>query len=105
MCQNYQNLNIFSLLLELYGEKTGLVWSVFLGSAGSAAGSASKSLTPAEFQGEEELVFSEKAPQLLVLEHAESNRQLAALEVEGEGLRDAGVPLVYAEHAAERLRG
>ena len=90
MCQNYQNLNIFSLLLELYGEKTGLVWSVFLGSAGSA----SKSLTPAEFQGEEELVFSEKAPQLLVLEHAESNRQLAALEVEGEGLRDAGVPLV-----------
>jgi len=61
--------------------------------------------TPAEFQGEEELVFSEKALQLLVLEHAESKRQLAALEVEGEGLRDAGVPLVYAEHAAERLRG
>jgi hypothetical protein len=38
------------------------------------------------------LTFSEKAPQLLVLEHAESNRQLAALEVEGEGLRDAVVP-------------
>ncbi len=38
------------------------------------------------------LIVSQKAPQLLVLEYAESNWQLGAREVEGEGLGDAVVP-------------